>query len=132
MKTKLIFAIVAVVLCAATLVGVTAAQFVGAQNQPFTVTSQTGPRCIDSVTDEPYCINNGTCTNANCNTTCTETCNETCTTSSYCWNTSKTGNCQNGNCNQYEYSNAAQTQNQYQNGCGMNQRNSGNGRGCSL
>jgi hypothetical protein len=131
MKTKLIFAIVAVALCAAALVGVTAAQFTGAQNQPFTATSQTDPRCIDGVTGEVYCTNNGTCTNTNCNTTCTNTCNETCTTSGYCWNATNTGNCQNGNCNQYGYGDATQTQNQYQCGCGITQRSSGNGRGCS-
>jgi hypothetical protein len=112
MKTKLLLAILGVALVAAALVGVTTAQFVGAQNQnQINPIYQTNPYCINQTTGEPYCYTNGTYTG-------------------YCWNGTNTGYNQNGGyCNGYGC--AAQNQNQYSYGAGMMERNSGYGRGCS-
>lgn len=125
MKTKFILAIIAVALCAAALVGVSAAQFGGAQYT--TNPSQTQvvppcannegvvpPYCINATTGEPYCYQNGTYT-GNC----------------YSGNGVVGGYCDGGGCNGYGY--AAQNQNQYSCGIGagmMGGRSSGNGIGC--
>ncbi len=109
MKTKLILAIVAVALCAAALVGVSAAQFGGAQN--ITNPAQTQvvppcansagvvpPYCINATTGEPYCYQNGTY-------------------AGYCWNNTGVvgGYCGDGGCGGYGYGYGAQAQTQTQN-----------------
>jgi hypothetical protein len=125
MKTKLILAIVAVALCAAALVGVSAAQFGGAQYTTNPAQTQgvppcansegvVPPYCINATTGEPYCYQNGTYTG-------------------YCYNGNGVvgGYCGGGSC----YGYGAQTQNQNQNqygygyGAGMMGRSSG-GYGC--
>ncbi|MCW4029935.1 MAG: hypothetical protein NWE92_09865 [Candidatus Bathyarchaeota archaeon] len=119
MKAKLILATVAIALVATVLVGVAAAQLQGIQTQATTA-YQTNLRGINPETNQPYCTNNGTCTNTYCNETC----------AGYCWNSTDTCACQNQNGNCYGYGCAEQTQNQYQCGAGFMERNSF-GRGCS-
>jgi hypothetical protein len=112
MKTKLILAIVAVALCAAALVGVSAAQFGGTQN--ITNPAQTQvvppcansagvvpPYCINQTTGEPYCYVNGTFTG-------------------YCHNNAGIvgGYCAGGGCYGYGFGSTAQNQNQYAYGYG--------------
>lgn len=127
MKTKIILAIVAVALCAAALVGVSAAQFGGAQN--ITNPTQTQvvppcannvgvvpPYCINATTGEPYCYVNGTYTG-------------------YCYNNNGVvgGYCGRGGCYGYGYPSQNQNQNQYGYGYGsgmMGGRSSGYGMGC--
>jgi hypothetical protein len=123
MKTKLILAIVAVALCAAALVGVSAAQFGGAQNTTNPTQTQwvppcansagvVPPYCINQTTGEPYCYLNGTYTG-------------------YCYDGTgvASGYCGSGACNGYGYGYTAQNQNQYAYGAGMMGRSSG-GSGC--
>jgi hypothetical protein len=128
MNTKLVLAMFGVALIAATLVGVTAAQYGNTQNPTQTIQtySQTGTNCTNS--DETVCVDNGTCTNNYCNGTCTNTganCSNTCTNeycnqthAGYCYNSTNTGACQNQNeyCNGYGYGCTEQNQNQYQYG----------------
>ena len=109
MKTKIILAIVAVALCAAALVGVSAAQFGGAQYTTNPVQTQVAspcansegvvpPYCINATTGEPYCYTNGTYTG-------------------YCYNNGiADGYCGGAGCNGYGYT--AQNQNQYGYGYG--------------
>ncbi len=143
MNTKIAIAILGISLVAVALLSVTAAQFSGAENplQTASVYSQTDANCINAAIDEPIRLNNGTCTNSNCNATCTGTdCNGTCinqacnqTCSGYCYNGTNTGirQNQNGNCNGYSYGGCTQ-QNQNTYGCdtGIMNKNSGYGRGC--
>jgi hypothetical protein len=145
MNTKIAIAIFGVALVAVALLGVTAAQFSGAENlsQTAPAYSQTGTNCINATTGELICLNNGTCTDTYCNATCTEAnCNNTCTNqvcnqtcAGYCYNNTNTGTYQNqnGNCNGYNYGGFTQ-QNQNQNtyccGTGITGKNSGYGRGC--
>jgi hypothetical protein len=85
MNTKIAIAIFGVALVAVALLGVTTAQFSGAENlsQTAPAYSQTGTNCINATTGELICLNNGTCTNTYCNATCTEAnCNNTCTNKS--------------------------------------------------
>ncbi len=114
MQTKILLAIVAVSLVAATLFGLTAAQLATNQPSPTASTNQvlppcvTGnngvvpPYCIDSTTGEPYCYNNDEYTG-------------------YCY--------QNGGC--YGYGESNQNQYQYRYGCGGGMiGRTGLGRGC--
>ncbi|HSV50088.1 MAG TPA: hypothetical protein VLH35_07200 [Candidatus Acidoferrales bacterium] len=111
MKTKLILAIFAVALVAAALVGVSAAQYVGAQNATNPILAQQVPPCADitgtvpsycinATTGEPYYYQNGTY--AGC-----------------CYNGNVNGYCGGGGCYGYGYGAQAQTQNQNQYGWGM-------------
>ena len=125
MKTKLILAIVAVALCAAALVGVSAAQFGGAQYTTNPTLTQgvppcansagvVQPYCINQTTGEPYCYTNGTYTG-------------------YCYNGAGVGGsyCGSGACNGYGYGYTAQNQNQNQYGYGYGAgMMGGRGSGC--
>jgi hypothetical protein len=112
MKTKMILARVGVALVAAALVGVTAAQLIGAQNtvnpaaiQTHTVppcynsTVRVPPNCVNSTTGQLYCYGNGA--------------------GVYCYNEASTGYCQNGGCYGYGYAAQNQNQNTYGYGAGM-------------
>jgi hypothetical protein len=112
MKTKLILAIVAVALCAAALVGVSTAQFGGAQNTTNLNVNQVvppcansagvvPPYCINQTTGEPYCYVNGTYTG-------------------YCYNNVGIvgGYCDGAGCYGYGYGYTTQNQNQNQYGYG--------------
>jgi hypothetical protein len=121
MKTKLIVTILGVALVAAALVGVSAGQFVGAQNATNQIIAQQVPPCADAfgmvpsycinaTTGEPYCYDNGTY-------------------AGYCWNNTGIigGYCGGG----HGYGHGAQAQNQNQYGWGMmGQTANGYGMGC--
>jgi hypothetical protein len=124
MKTKIILAVVAVALCAAALVGVSAAQFGGALYATNSVQTQgvppcansagvVSPYCINATTGEPYCYQNGTYT-------------------SYCHNNTGIvgGYCGDGACYGYGYGYTAQNQNQNQYAYGYGTGMMGRGIGC--
>jgi hypothetical protein len=110
MNTKIILAIVGVALVAAALVGVSAAQYVGAQNATKSAVTQGVPpcfssaggvpsRCLNSTTGQLYCYGNGA--------------------GVYCYNGTATGYCQSGGCYGYGYAAQSQNQNTYGYGTGM-------------
>lgn len=121
MNTKIVFAILGVVMIAAALVGVTTAQLIGSQNT--TNPAQTGtvppcyssaggvpPNCVNSTTEEPYCTGNGI--------------------GVYCNNGIATGYCQTSGCGGYGIAAENRNQNAYGTGASMMERSSGFGRGC--
>ena len=126
MNTKLILAVIGVALIATALVGVSAAQYIGAQNRTYTTQTQPVPTCADpSRTVPQYCIN-ATTGEPNCYTNSTY--------AGYCWNNTGTANGygQGTGCYGYGYGYGceAQTQNQYGYGYGTGMMGqSGYGRG---
>ena len=113
MNTKLILAVIGVALIATALVGVSAAQYVGAQNRTYTTQTGLVPPCADpsgavpqyciNATGEPYCYTNGTYTG-------------------YCWNNTGGANSYGQGTGCYGYGHGygcgAQNQNQYEYGYG--------------
>jgi hypothetical protein len=126
MNTKIILAVIGVALVAAALVGVSAAQYVGAQNRINTAQNQLVPPCADATGALPeYCVNA---------TTGEPYCYSNQTRDGYCQNsTSGVGGYGQGEgCYGYGYGNGcgAQAQNQYGYGYGAGMMGqTGYGRG---